>query len=239
MKTPIALLIFALPMTAAAQGPRQVTLPEGCTAEMTVQAANCTVSHHFTCEGDPEGWRRRVDLDLDGVSYFGAIDAETQWVESVYPRADRREELAPDPADPASFSELVEAGADSFDFTTISDQVGETRYVGFDSLTGETVTIDGVELERTDYEVRAIGPDGEQIWRSTGSEFIDRTRRIFLSGTSEVTNAQGTFTSDDSPVEFIFPDEPGFLSSNPKHGCGATMSSAPASTAKEIFHDHL
>lgn len=239
MKTSIALLICALPVAAAAQAPRQVTLPEGCTAEMTVQTANCTVSHHFTCEGDPEGWRRRVDLDLDGVSYFGAIDRETQWVESVYPRADRREMLAPDPADPASFTELVETGADSFDFTTLSEQVGETRYVGFDSLTGETVTIDGVDLKRTDYEVRAIGPDGNELWRSAGSEYIDPERRIFLSGTSEVTGPDGSFTSDDTPVEFIFPDEPGFLSSNPKHGCGATMSKAPASPAKEIVHDHL
>ncbi|WP_017927709.1 hypothetical protein [Limimaricola hongkongensis] len=239
MKTPIALLICAWPAMAAAQAPREVTLPEGCTAEMTVQASSCTVSHHFTCEADPEGWRRRVDLDLDGVSYFGAIDREAQWVESVYPRADRAERLGPDPADPASFTELVETGADSFDFATLSEQVGRTRYVGFDSLTGETVTIDGVELERTEYEVRAIGPDGEPLWRSAGSEFIDRDRRIFLSGTSEVTNAEGSFTSDDSPVEFMFPGETGFLSPNPKHGCGATMSSAPASTAKEFFHDHL
>jgi hypothetical protein len=239
MKTPIALLLCAWPAMASAQAPREVALPEGCAAALTVQTANCTVSHHFTCEGDPEGWRRRVDLDLEGVSYFGAIDAETQWVESVYPRADRREALAPDPADPASFTELSETGADSFDFTTLSDQVGETRYVGFDSLTGETVTIDGVELEQTDYEVRATGEDGEVLWVSRGTEFIDRARRIFLSGTSEVTGPEGSFTSDDTPIEFILPGEPGFLSSNPKHGCGATMSSAPAPIAKEIFHDHL
>jgi hypothetical protein len=239
MKKPIALLLCALPVAAGAQAPRQVTLPEGCTAEMTVQTASCTVSHHFTCEGDPEGWRRRVDLDLEGVSYFGAIDGETQWVESVYPRANRAERLGPDPADPASFSELVETGADSFDFTTLSDEVGETRYVGFDSLTGETVTIDGVELDRTEYEVRAISPDGEEMWRSAGYEFIDRARRIFLSGESEVTGPEGSFSSDDRPVEFIFPDEPGFLSSHPKHGCGATMSKAPASPAKETAHDQL
>ncbi|PHP26867.1 hypothetical protein [Limimaricola cinnabarinus] len=239
MKTPLALLLCALPATAMAQAPRQVTLPEGCTATMTVQTANCSVSHHFTCEADPEGWRRRVDLDRDGVSYFGAIDHETQWIESVYPRADRREALAPDPADPASFTELAQTGADSFDFTTLSDQAGETRYVGFDVLTGETETIDGVELERTDYEVRATDAEGEVLWVSRGTEFIDRARRIFLSGTSEVTGPEGSFTSDDSPVEFIFPDEPGFLSSHPKHGCGATMSKAPATPAKEIFHDHL
>ncbi|SDE67339.1 hypothetical protein [Limimaricola pyoseonensis] len=240
MKTPIALLLATIPGLAAAQSPGTVPMPEGCTAYMTVQTAGCTVSHHFTCEADPEGWQRRVDLDEEGVAYVGAIDSETQWVESSYPRAGRAERLAPAPADPASFSELVENGADSFDFTTRSEQTGETRYIGGDSLTGETVTIDGVELDRTEYRIRAIGPDGEELWRSAGHEFISREHRLFLSGTSTVTGPEGSFESDDTPVEFIFPDEQGFLSSHPKHGCGATMSSlVPGQIAKEFSHDQL
>jgi hypothetical protein len=72
-----ALMILALvaPMPAFAQDaqrPRLFSLPPGCTAYVTIQAASCTLSHHFTCEGDPEGWQRRVDLDEEGVTYFGS-----------------------------------------------------------------------------------------------------------------------------------------------------------------------
>ena len=46
-----------------------------------------------------------------------------------------------------------------------------------------------------------------------------------LAGTGTVTTPRDTFERDGSPVEFIFPGEPGFLSANPKHGCGVVMSS--------------
>ncbi len=235
-----ATMILTLLAAPAAASADRVRLPQGCTAYMTVQTAGCTVSHHFTCEADPEGWQRRVDLDADGMAYFGAIDSEGQWLESFHLRSDRVERLAPDPADPASFTELTETGSDSYDFTTLSEEVGKTRYVGHDRLVGETVTIDGVELERTEYSIRAIDSDGEESWRSAGREFISRDRRLFLSGVGRIVTPEGGFETDDTPVEFIFPDEAGFLSSDPKHGCGATMSSAPAADiAKEIIHDHL
>ena len=47
---------------------------------------------------------------------------------------------------------------------------------------------------------------------------------MFLSGTGTVTTSEGSFDRADRPVEFIFPGEPGFLSPNPKHGCGVAIS---------------
>jgi hypothetical protein len=115
-------------------------------------------------------------------------------------------------------------GVDDYDFRTLSDEVGETRYVGQDRLTGRQVTIDGVVLDETAYRITALDPEGNEIWSSEGNEFISRDWRMFLSGTSKVTNSRGTFNSSDRPVEFIFPDEPGFLSTRPKHGCGVAVS---------------
>jgi hypothetical protein len=52
---------------------------------------------------------------------------------------------------------------------------------------------------------------------------------MFISGTTTVALPDGSVTeSDDTPVEFIFPGEPGFLSVSPKHGCGLVMSSLGA-----------
>ena len=71
---------------------------------------------------------------------------------------------------------------------------------------------------------------GKEAWRSTGNEFISRDWRMFLSGTGSTVVGDEVAEGDDTPVEFIMPDEPGFLSVSPKHGCGEVMSSfeAPA-----------
>ncbi len=216
-----ALGLWLTPLAATAQ---QFTPPAGCTAYLTVQMASCTLSHHFTCEDDPQGHQRRVDMDEEGMTYFGQIDAETQWIESFHLRSDHSERLAPDPADPASLSGLIATGRDSYDFRTLSDSIGETRYVGEDRLTGTTVTIDGVTLDETAYSIRALGPDGTELWRSEGTEYISRAWRMFLSGRGTVSVPDDSFETDDTPVEFLFPGDAGFLSVNPKHGCGVMMS---------------
>jgi hypothetical protein len=223
MRLLIPLLFLPTPLLAQ-DNPRLFSLPPGCTAYLTVQASSCTLSHHFTCEGDPEGWQRRVDVDEGGVTYFGAIDAETQWVESVHVLAGRTETLGPDPVDRASFSGLVATGIDTYDFTTVGDDGLVTRFVGQDRLTGRQVTIDGVTLDETDYAIRAIAPDGTEMWRSSGNEYISRDFTMFLSGTSTIVTPDDTWDTNDTPVTFVFPGEPGFLTGSPIHGCGAVMS---------------
>ncbi len=236
MRLLLAVLLLATPALAQEAPPasdeapdaRTFQPPAGCTAYLTVQQSSCTVSHHYTCEGDPEGLQRRVDMDEGGIAYAGAIDAETQWIESLHFLSGHSERLAPNPADPASFTELSTAGSDSFDFVTDSEEIGPTRYVGEDRLTGETVTIDGVTLDRTEFRVTAYDATGTEAWRTAGSEFISRDWRMFLAGTSTTKLPDGqTFEGDDTPVEFVFPDEEGFLSVRPKHGCGQLMSEAP------------
>jgi hypothetical protein len=226
----VALLLLASP--ALAQGTpdaRTFQPPAGCTAYLTVQGSACAVSHHFTCAGDPEGWQRRVDMDEQGITYFGAIDSETQWVESYHVLSGHSETLAPDPADPASFSNLTATGLDTFDFMTNSAEIGPSRYAGQDRLTGETVTIDGVTLDRTEFQVTTYDAQGNEAWRTAGREFISRDWRMFIGGESTTVFPDGsTFEDDNTPVEFVFPSENGFLSARPRYGCGELMSKAPA-----------
>ena len=216
--------ILILPVGAMAQD--QISLPEGCTPLVTVQMKSCTVSHHFSCEDDPDGYRRRVDLDDLGFTYAGAVDSETQWMESFHFRSNHSERLEDSPTDPASFTLLIETGADTYDFRTLSDEIGTTRYVGADTLTGETVVIDGQELLRTNYRIRAISETGEELWSSEGREFIHPEWRVFLAGEGTYRMPDGdVFEVDDTPVDFIFPGEQGFLSSRPVYGCDAVLSS--------------
>ena len=199
-------------------------LPAGCEAYVTIQSRNCSVSHHFTCEGDPAGHQRRVDLNEEGMTYVGVIDAETQWIQSFHVSTQHSEVLREGPADPASFTELVGSGEDTYDFYTDSDEIGATRYVGRDGLTGEVRVIDGIALRETEYSIVAYGPEGTEEWRSFGNEYISEDWRMFMSGRGTTITPGEEWESDDSPVEFIFPGEPGFLSANPKYDCGATLS---------------
>lgn len=223
----LATLFCALSTTAFAQQVDVFRLPAGCTAYLTVQDRSCTVDHHFHCEGDPEGHQRRVSFDEEGMTYLGQIDAETQWIQSFRARAGSTEQLSPNPVDAASLSELIATGKDTYEFITTSDKHGPTHFKGVDTLTGNTVMIDGVPLQETAYEIVATTTDGTVLWESQGNEYISATWRMFLSGTGTTTTSTDSFDKDDTPVEFINPGEPGFLSTRPKHGCGVMLSAAP------------
>lgn len=217
--------VFAATPLAAQTTPDTFSLPAGCTAYLTVQSADCSVDHQFVCEGEPAGHKSRVSLSQAGMTYLGTVDDETQWITSFHAISGHTEALDANPADPASLTELIANGIDTFDFTTTSPEVGTTRYVGQDTLTGRIITIDDVALDETQYDIIAYDDDGSVMWSATGNEFISREWRFFLSGTSTITTPTDSFDTDGRPVEFIFPGEPGFLSSNPKHGCGVEMSS--------------
>ena len=229
MSAALTLLVISLTLLLAAPASAQTretfSLPPGCDAYLTVQSASCEVDHHFICEGDPEGHKQRVSFNEEGMTYIGTTDDETQWIRSFHPFTGHSERLEDSPADPASLTELLATGRDSYDFRTLSEEIGTTRYVGADELTGRTVTIDDITLQETSYEITAYAEDGTEIWNSKGNEFISRDWRMFLAGTGVVTVPSESWEKDDRPVEFIFPGEPGFLSVNPKHGCGVVMSS--------------
>lgn len=238
---------FAAPLllitATAASADTIATMPANCAAYLTVQKQSCVVTHHFTCDGDPQGYQRRADYDDQGLVYLGSIDAETRWIESFYPISGLTETLIEGEIDPASFAGLTESGQDSYDFRTETAGYGQTRYVGSDRLTGRIVTIDGIDLEETEFNLRAYDAEGTETWRAAGNEFISREWNMFLSGTSTVVSSQGTTESNETPFEFIFPGEVGFLSVNPKWGCGAVISSAPSlprlPQTTEISHDNL
>lgn len=214
-------LTMGLPAVATAG---TFAMPQGCEAHVTIQKRNCIVSHHFRCEADPAGHQRRVDLDESGMVYMGIIDAETQWIESYYPDRGELVRLMPAPVDPASFTELLETGRDGMDFQTQSDISGLRTFRGTDWLTGETVEIDGVQLEVTRFEMEVLDPFGNLLWSATGNEFIHREWRTFISGTRTYTVGDRSWDTDNRPVRFIFPGQPGFLASQPLHDCGFMLS---------------
>lgn len=225
------LLVLALTMLSSPALAGTFTPPEGCTAHLTIQSRGCSVSHFYTCEADPKGNQWRADFGYEGQFYESMIDSETQWLESYevdpYGAAPRvKETLDPNPQDPASFSELLETGLDSFDFNLTKETGEKTRVTGFDKLTGKEAVIDGVTLKQTEFEYTQTDSEGKVLRHAKGHEFVSEDYRTFLSGQSEWEAEDGSWTVfNGAPITFILPGEPGFGATKPLFECDGEMSS--------------
>jgi hypothetical protein len=224
MRKILILACLATPATPALAG--TWAPPEGCEAFMTVQAKACRVSHYYKCAADAPGDQWRVDMDQEGEFFFSRIDYEAQWVESFDPV---RQVLDPAPVDPASFSELLASGIDTWDFTLSKEDGSGSRVTGYDRLTGQTAVIDGITLQQTEVEATEYDPMGNVIRRSRGNEYLHPEWRMFFAGPGETDLGDGQWLPiDGSPVDFHFPGDEGFLSSQPIYDCDALTARAPA-----------
>jgi hypothetical protein len=195
------------------------TAPVGCEVFMTVQAKACRVSHYYRCEGDNPGDQWRVDMDQEGEFFHSRIDTEAQWVESYDPVM---QVLDPSPVDPASLTELLASGKDTWHFTLSREDGTGSRVSGYDRLTGSTVVIDGITLNQTEVEFVEYDLAGTVIRRGRGSEYVHPDWRLFFAGPGETDLGDGQWLPiDGSPVEFIFPGEAGFLAAQPIYDCDA------------------
>ncbi|WP_216654639.1 hypothetical protein [Pseudogemmobacter hezensis] len=230
MKRPLTLAL--LPVLAAFAGPsaaRTWSAPEGCEINMTVQAKGCRVSNHYICSNDAKGDQWRADFDQEGLFFQSRINFETQWVESISLGDGEVQYLGDVAEDPASFSELLDTGLDTFDFTLTRNFGPDSRVIGFDRLTGRSITIDGVVLEETEFEATEADLDGNPLRASRGHEYISRDKRMFFAGPGQTDLGDGQWVPiDGSPIDFIFPGEPGFAATRPLYDCDPLLTNAPA-----------
>jgi hypothetical protein len=218
-----ALVFAALPVAPALAG--TWAAPEGCEVSMTVQSKACRVSHYYQCSADAPGDQWRVDMDQEGPFFFSRINAEGEWVESL---DSARQVLDPSPVDRASFSELMASGIDTWDFTLSKDDGTGSRAAGYDRLTGKSVVIDGITLQQTEVEFTEYDRDGTVLRKSRGNEYVNPDWRLFFAGPGETDLGDGQWRPiDGSPMEFIFPGEPGFLATQPIYDCDALTASVP------------
>ncbi len=225
LKTP--LMIAALLMLTAPAHAGTYTPPEGCTMFMTVQSRACRVSNYYTCAADAPGDQWRADFDQEGIFFQSQINHESEWIQSFDLPAGVVQRLVPGAADPASFSELLSSGLDTFDFGLTRDNGEDTKVTGFDRLTGKTWVIDGVTLSETEFEFTETDMAGNILRQSNGNEYINPQQRLFFSGPSNWNGGDGEFLPmDGSPMQFINPGEPGFGATQPIFDCDAILSQA-------------
>jgi hypothetical protein len=198
--------------------------PEGCALNMTVQSRGCNVSNYYICTADAEGEQWRADFDQEGVFFQSKIDYDAQWIESYEINPPVKQVLEPNPADPASFSNLLETGYDSFDFALSKSNGQQSTVRGFDRLTGEDVVIDGVTLKRTEYEMTETAADGTILRQARGREFISADYRSFFAGLSKIMVGDEWVPLDGTPMTFDFAGDRGFGATQPIFDCDAVLS---------------
>ncbi len=214
--------LMPVPLSAQVE-PDRYYPPEGCVGVVTTQNRDCFVNNIYTCEGDAPGTSWRLMFDREGPVFLSQIDYETQWLKSydMFPPA--QDALRQPADDPASLTELLETGVDTYDFVMAGPQ-GVTRVVGFDRLTGEDAVIDGEPLLGTEFKARHETAMGSVV-QAEGREFVSVKHRRFFPGQTTLTFSDGTEAHDRTPIDFIYPGEPGFFSRIPLYECEASLAS--------------
>ncbi|MDO5647572.1 hypothetical protein [Paracoccus sp. (in: a-proteobacteria)] len=210
----------ALIVMAGAAGAQTFTPPAGCQITLTAQNRGCSVAQYYRCDSDPDGYQRSALFDRDGLAHLGVIDAETRWIETQSPRAGITDRLETDAENHASLSELLATGRDDFDFWTRTNDGMRLHHQGWDRLTGATATISGQVLDQTEFHLTTRDEIGQVLIERRGTQFISRDHRRFFGGVETVTDWTGAEAmTDDSPVSFALPAQPGFGSTKPLFDC--------------------
>lgn len=216
--------------------------PAGCTAFLTMQSRNCGVTHFYTCKGEPQGTTWIAYFTDEGMMALQQVSPEYQWLRGHYPRTGMTETFLPPADDPISTTELLDQGIDTYDFLMVEEQDGVRQTVrvrGWDQMTGETETIDGEVLDRTEFQVQWLDGDGNVTTEGSGQQYFSRRFMQFFSGQERYTDANGVNQQDDRPMTFAEPGEAGFLTTKPLFNCSTEQARMmrPDLPRKEPAHD--
>lgn len=207
--------------------------PEGCEAFLTVQSASCEVNILWRCDIAPDGDKWEAYFDRDGLQSIASYSSQYAWLDAVYMWDSSREEATGSPIDPISLAMLVLNDVDSYDFQmrrTDDSGTRNLRVVGTDTLTGEEQTIDGQLLQVARFEYDILEDDGALFYRSFGTQLFSPEMMVFFAAKGTSVSDDSTFEYDSTPVDFIFPGEPGFAGTTPLYGCDGGGEPAPAPT---------
>jgi hypothetical protein len=215
------------------------TAPQGCVVFLTVQAKQCWLSNHYRCALDPDGQTWRADFDPEGLKTLTLTDGKTVPLQILDVRAGRSLTLdplsrakpeMPDPTSAPSVSYL--------DYFMVQKNREPAYFWGMRQLLPasedlpvvlSTVTIDGVVLNEVIFSLSRGNEPGVPIEQRRGKEYFHPDWRLVFAGPQQVSVDKGLteFADDDrSPVDFIFPGEPGFADTKPTEDCELMVSFA-------------
>ncbi len=236
-----ATLLLASPALAG-----DFTPPEGCETFLTVQKKACGVSLMWRCDATPNRFWE-ASFSAEGLESIVSYDDDYQWIDARYTWDDSIEEYLPPAVDPISVSTLLRTGIDTYDFTmrrTEGKASSNIRIIGADQLSGQVVTIDGVDLDVVMTRMEIRGERGEVQYQSRGKQYYAREFGQFFLWQDHATYDDGsTATYDDAPIDFIRPGEAGFGATTPLYECdqldAGFAPAAPSPALKEMTDDKV
>lgn len=198
--------------------------PAGCTGVLTIQHRSCLVTNVWQCAADAPGEQWLALSSQAGPFSIRKVDENFQWLATYYANPPAVETMEVPAADPGSIDELLATGNDTYDFVTQRDDgTAPERVVGYDRLTGQTVTIDEEPLLATEFAYDVRLPDGSILSSGAGAQFVSERHRLFILGLAWDQASPNDIT-DMSPVEFVYPGEDGFFAASPEYDCDVVMS---------------
>tara|TARA_B110000037_G_scaffold129209_1_gene146765 strand:+ start:51 stop:803 length:753 start_codon:yes stop_codon:yes gene_type:complete len=222
---------------AAGSAHAQYVLPNFCNAYLTVQSKSYLVSHFYTCHEDTEGLKRRIDLDEQGEIYHVQTDVEARWLYALDMTSGISENLDDTGSiDRAFLTNLLQKDHDDFVFQMLSSSGEIIVLRGEDQLMGQTVIIDDTLLFQTKSMMKATDTKGTFLWDTLAIEYVSLKHWVFFGGSNVYRTDKVTNFFNFSPIEFLLPNEVGFLADVPKSGSEGIMSSLGMTG---VYHDKI
>jgi hypothetical protein len=194
------------------------SLPASCVGVVTVQKRECSVDTYYKCteEAGREVWIEGFDADgWDGLEVFNAAG------EFVASGDDEISISARNEGPVFSIERLLAEGTVIF-AQPIEVQIFGARQPSIDSVSAQLlsgmVVIDGLEFQKAllthSVPLNVVGTIG-------GSDvlYLNRDLGLVISGESVVEIGKHREESNETPVRFDLPTEPGFMSSVPEYDC--------------------
>ncbi|NSX54038.1 hypothetical protein [Parasulfitobacter algicola] len=225
-------------MGAAPAAAQSFNVPDGCTGFLTTQNRSCTVTHYFTCEGDAEGYRQSYTYTQQGRSHHLTFDADFNWIKMNNLRWDHQFMPRNLKQSLDSLEKLQTEGSYRFndDFLHVAQgQTYEVVWSGENTLTGTSVTVDGEDMLEVSHLSHFYDSNNAPYIKYEGVQLFWAKENLYMGGrwidqdTGEVGN--------NTPVDLIRPDEPGFDVATPAYDCDTLISSAdlPISTVHGLW----
>ncbi len=210
--------------TTAAQAVDEIFIaPDGCQTFLSLQSNGCQTYVFWRCAAAPAGEFWEATFAADGLASVVHYDREYQWLDAEYFWDQSREVLDNPGNDPISLRDLLDNGRDTFAFSLIRHEPDQSyvQYVaGHDELTGNEVTIDGVKLLESSAHVTITNEAGETEYESQNLQLLSREMGLLFFAKDSVTFEDGTTEEfDNTPVDFLYPGEPGFAEMTPLYQC--------------------
>lgn len=215
----IAVAVASLPPVASANP--TMALPDGCHGRLTIQLENCSLLNHWRCDGQPADHYWVSTFDDTGSEVQRRLMRDLTLLEMA--AGPGGEQITAEVIDDEALENLWQTGRDTYDSIHSTDTLGPFRRVtGISERTGETRIVDQITL----HGVRSTSQFSDMAGatsRKTVLQYITGAAPIWVPD-RVIDEDTGDVILSFGPTDFIWPDDPDFMTTRPVENCADPLS---------------